>query len=117
MTTDSAKHPTHQLLVDRDELTAALRQIAAFKRRKAVLAKGSRVRLAYANGELVISMPEVTIRVAGQGTWPAEVCTDSAWVWMLAKFPPSANPVAFIYEGGKIRVGTTVVPILRVTSP
>ena len=129
MTTDSAQHPTYQLLVDRDELAAALRQIAAFKRRN----KGGRVRLTFTApchsehgeesvpagsgvavqriGELAIHMPQVTIRVSARGTWPTEVFTRSAWLWALAAVPPDADPLAFIYDGRDLRVGTTVVPV------
>jgi hypothetical protein len=107
MTTDSAPRAKYELLVSRDELNDALRQIATFKRR----AKGGRVKLTYANGELAISMPKVTIRVAAQGTWPSEVFTRSAWLWALAGVPPGAGPVRFIYDGRDLRVGTTVVPV------
>ena len=95
----------YALAVDRTEFVKALKDIAQFKRRG-----GGFVRFSYADGELAIAMPNVTIRVAAQGTWPTEVTMTGGWIRSLARVPPEHNPVLVTYDGARVTIGTTVIP-------
>jgi len=105
MMTETQSLPTYSLAVDRAELVDALKAIMRFKRRA-----GGFVRFAYADGELSIAMPGVTIRVAAQGSWPTEVTMASAWLKPVAKVPPKSDPVPVTFDGQRVRIGTTTFP-------
>ncbi len=98
----------YSLAVDRTEFVQALKNIARFKRRG-----GGYARLSYADGELFVAMPDVTIRVGAQGTWPKEVATKGDWVKVLARVPPERDPVIITFDGTRVVIGTTVVPSVR----
>ena len=98
----------YALTVDRTEFVQALTDIARFKRRG-----GGFVRFSYVDGELAFAMPNVTIRVTAQGTWPTEVTMTGGWVKVMARVPPAADPVPVTYDGHRVTVGTTVIPAVR----
>ena len=106
--TGSATVGKYQLVVDRKEFLAALKAIARFRRRR-----GGFVRFAYADGELAIAMPDVTIRITAQGTWPTEVTMTGEWVKRMARVPPAGDPVTVTYDGTRVLIGTTVIPAVR----
>jgi len=98
----------HSLAVDRNEFMDALKAVAKFKRRG-----GGFVRFAYADGELAIAMPDVTIRVTAQRSWPTEVTLVGGWVKAMAKVRPAGDPIDVTYDGTQVRIGTTVIPAVR----
>jgi len=98
----------YALAVDRAEFVQALKDIAKFKRQG-----GGFVRFSYADGELAFAMPNVTLRVTAQGTWPTEVTMAGGWVKPMARVPPAADPVPVTYDGRRVMIGTTVIPAVR----
>ena len=74
---------------------------------------GGFVRFSYADGELAVAMPNVTLRVTAQGTWPTEVTMTGGWVKPMARVPPAADPVPVTYDGRRVTIGTTVIPAVR----
>ena len=107
MASSDASQP-YELSVDRAEFVAALKAIAKFKQRG-----GGFARFSYADGELAVAMPNVTIRVTAQGTWPAEVLMAGEWVKRMARVPPPGDPIQVSYDGSHVRVGTTVIPAAK----
>ena len=106
--TETIAEGKYSLDVDGKEFMKALKDIARFKRRG-----GGFVRFSYADSELAISMPNVTIRVTAQGTWPTEIMMTSGWLKPMAKVPLTTDPVTVTYDGTRVTIGSTVIPAKR----
>lgn len=99
-----ASQADFRLEVDRDELLSAIRSIASFKRRSST----GRLKLSFADGELQLSMPNVEIGMAAQGSWSGAVWIDAKIIWALAAVPPSGNPILVTFQKDRVRIGSTV---------
>jgi hypothetical protein len=103
-TENESRAESFRLEVDRNELIAAVGNIASLKR----MSKSGRLKLSLVNGELLVSMPSVNIGVTAHGSWPSEVSVESSIVWKLAAFPPDTDPIIVTFANGRVKIGPSV---------
>lgn len=94
----------YRLEADHEELLAAIRSIASFKRRS----KTGRLKFSFADGELQLSMPNVEIGISANGHWSGAVWVEAKIIWALAAEPPSGNPVLVTFQKDRVRISSTV---------
>jgi hypothetical protein len=85
------------LLVDRDELTSALRRIVLSCGKR-----GASASLGFENDSLHICAGPTVASVAAKGCWPWTVVTRYSWVYNLAKKPLQTNPVRIYVDNARV---------------
>ena len=101
---ETVPEENYRLEVDREELLAAIRSIASFKRQ----GRTGRLKFSFEDMELQLSMPSVKVGMVAKGNWIGAVWVDAKIVWALAAVPPSGDPVLVTFQKDHVRIGSTV---------
>ncbi len=95
-----------QVQVDRSEL------LQAFKSIKRLTRAGEKAEavLSFEGGALSIALPGMEVGAAATGDLAGRVRVPAQFIQMLAKMPPTGDPVVFTVEGDRLRVGSSTTP-------
>ena len=98
----------HHLEVSKKELTKALKQIVRFKK---AAGKAELMMLSLVNGLLRFSMASVSVGVPATGVWDTDVLAPAFSIYLLARVPLRTDPVQITVSDGKLRIGSSVIPV------
>ena len=98
----------HHLEVSKKELTNALKQIVKFKR---AAGKAELMMLSLVDGLLRFSMASVSVGVPATGVWDTDVLAPAFSIYLLARVPLKTDPVVITVIDGKLRIGSSVIPV------
>jgi hypothetical protein len=89
--------------VERGELLAALQSVQRLPR---LIDKAEAI-LSLEDGTLIISVPGLEVRAGATGDLTGRVRVLAPFLLMLAKVPPSGDPVVFEIKDGRLKVGSS----------
>lgn len=98
----------HSVTVATDDLTAALKRLAKFRKKRG---RNEMACISYDDGLLYFSMLYGREGVPAEGTWPSDIIIQGHLLYNCAKVPPLGTRVAIRAVEGKLFIGTSATPI------
>jgi hypothetical protein len=104
----SAGEYGHCVTVSRVALTAALKHIVRFRKKQG---RNEIAVLSYKQGNLIVSMLNVSEGVPAEGVWSDDVMVSGHIIYNCAKVPPLGKTVVVKVSDEKLYIGSAVAPI------
>lgn len=101
----------YKLTINRDEFLSALRLIKRVSK-----ARPSQKALLTLEAEsLHMELDDMAVTVKAQGSWPGKANVNAGFILVMAKVPPSGDPVEIVADDHTLRIGTSTTGCTWIT--